>query len=442
MKKKLLMCLGVVGLVGAPIAVGAATNGVDLVSKGAVSYDSNGDGVADTLIDSKDLEKINEAIKEAAKSQSDYATEVALITKELDDASEKLSLNKSSLITIIKERFKGAEAIDSLTSESTFDEIILAINTLSSPSKLAAKKYNSGNNDTTGVSYSDNGSAVMDYSNKINVGAGESVTLPSGYYNSDTTVNNGVKNNGSVVVNFTKASQTANLGAGYYDSIVLNTEPLYMEAYAEGKAQTTYKNVYSTLVVNPGLSGKFADGTTSAKTFNGPDYKGLDMNIVPNSGYIFDKWEISFSGQKVTMTAKYKDAVLNKVLYDSFEKGSITLKDTKVTTLRFSATNSYDIMKSRTDKRDYGAAYVDCVYEIYIGDELYKTVTLSDKGELKIDYDNGKYTKKEPCDRYYSSSSASEVVTFEKPTGNIHVVCKKANYTIGSHTNNMIVEGY
>ncbi|MCR5776138.1 MAG: hypothetical protein K6G84_01825 [Lachnospiraceae bacterium] len=442
MKKKLLMCLGLVGLVGAPIAVGAAATGVDFISKGAVSYDSNGDGIADTLIDSKDLETINTAIKEAAKSQSDYATELAALTKELDDASSKLSLNKSSLITIIKDKFKGAEAIDSLTSESTFDEIILAINTLSSPSKLAAKKYNSGNNDTTGVSYSNSGSAVIDYSDKINIGAGESVVLPSGYYSSDTTVNNGVKNNGSVVVNFTKASQTANLGAGYYDSIVLNTEPLYLEAYAEGKAQTSYKNVYSTVTINPGLSGKFADGTTATKTFNGPDYKGLDMNIVPNAGYVFDKWEISFSGQKVIMTAKYKDAVLSKVLYDSFENGDITLKDTKVVTLRFNVTNSYDIMKVRTDSRSYGEAYVDSVYEIYVGDELYKTITLSNKGTLNVDYDDGIYTKNEPCDRYYSSTSASEVVTFEKPTGNVRVVCKKANYGFGNHTNNMIVEGY
>lgn len=424
--------------VGIPAASSVYSGQMKLVSKGAISYDEDGDGKEETLIDSKDLEKLMGAINEAASSQNAYADKLAELQKDLDankastdKANKVLIKDKEGLVKALHSKFPGVELIDKLTENASFVDIIAAVESLATPSSVTAAPYTEGANTNLGVDLS-KGKTQTEYKNINDLGVGEQITFPAGYYSADTTINNGVKNNGSLTVNFTKALQRKTLSAGYYDKVTLNTKQIYLDGYADGKAQTITQNVYNNVTVNPGSNGRFSDGYTASKTFIGPAYNGLDMNVIPNEGYIFDGWTVSTAGTSITMTAKYKQAVLSTQEYPLFCAGSIDLSDTKVTELNFSAksVNNYYAYASTPIP-----AMLNITYRIYVDGNLYQTVTLSSTGKIDVYDPNDSWGWTE------SSTSASQSVKFPKSTSGVTVECTNTSGT-GNINATMTVKGY
>ncbi len=443
-KKKYIGIILTIGLITATPLTYTYANNMQLVSRGAVTYDSDGDGIEETLLDSEDLRKINAAIKEASNSQSEYASQLEELLNEMEqckadvDTSNKTLINsKEKLIASLQEKFPGVDLIDKLTKDSSFDDIVKGINSLAAPSKVTASPFTMGDNGNLGVDLK-NGKAETDYKTEYNLGIKESITLPAGYYNTDTTIDNDVKDNGDVIVNFTKASQTASLEAGYYDSILLDTKQLYMDGYMDGKAQTTTQNVYNTVAVNPGTNGSFKDGTKKEKTFTGPNYTGLDMNVVPDDGYIFDKWDISVSKSKIIMTASYKKAVITQDHYKQFLNGENLFYNKKVTELTFTASSYRDFCNYFAPNPR--GAEIDLVYDIYIDNELYKSVALHSVGGTHLHPDSNVYDAR-VSERLESSTSTSNSIKFDRPMNNVKVVCSKGNY-LGSIATDMVVTGY
>ena len=70
----------------------------------------------------------------------------------------------------------------------------------------------------------------------IDLGVGEQITIPHGYYNKDIVITNGVSNKGSLDFN-PADNETIMLSEGYYESGTLSTESAYNAGYAEGYAQ-------------------------------------------------------------------------------------------------------------------------------------------------------------------------------------------------------------
>ena len=424
--------------VGIPAASSVYSEQMKLVSKGAISYDEDGDGKEETLIDSKDLEKLMGAINEAASSQNAYADKLAELQKDLDankastdKANKVLIKDKEGLVKALHSKFPGVELIDKLTENASFVDIIAAVESLATPSSVTAAPYTEGANTNLGVDLS-KGKTQTEYKNINDLGVGEQITFPAGYYSADTTINNGVKNNGSLTVNFTKALQRKTLSAGYYNEVILNTKQAYLDGYAEGKTYTTTQNVYNNLTVNPGNNGRFADGSTASKTFIGPEYRGLDMNVIADEGYIFDGWTVSTSGTNIVMTANNKKAILTTKEYKQFCSGNIDLSDTRVTELNFDA-------KSVNNYYTYGSepvpASLDITYKIYVDGNLYKTVNLASTGKIDV------YHKNEAWGWMESSTSANQTIQFPKSTSCVVVECTNTSGA-GNISATMTVKGY
>lgn len=244
---------------------------------------------------------------------------------------------------------------------------------------------------------------------------------------------------GRVTVNFTKAALRQTLAAGHYQQITIDTNQAYLDGYAEGKTYTTTQNSYNTIIVSPG-EGTFADGTTAAKTFTGPNYTGLTMDVTPPDSHIFDRWNISVSGTSINMTAAYKKMVLRNQSYPKYHAGELILNTIKTTKLTFKAWSA-DIHLGGPNEW----AYVNAVYDIYVDGELYQTLTVST---------NVTWTDWHPWDdsRTYgynaSTAEGSKTLVFPKPS-NVTIMCKSFSARGGATWNNMYgygcdltVEGY
>ena len=436
--KKIGILLAAVVAAGIPVASSVYSEQVKLVSKGAVSYDEDGDGVEETLIDSEDLKRLMGAISEAASSQSAYAGKLEELQKDLeqnrsatDKANKALIKDKAGLVKVLHSKFPGVELIDKLTEKASFEDIIAAVDSLASPSSVTAAPYTEGKNTNLGVDLS-KGKIDTKYKDNNTLGVGEQITFPAGYYSTDTTISNGVKNNGSLTVNFTKALQRKTLSAGYYNEVILNTKQAYLDGYAEGKTYTTTQNVYNNVTVNPGNNGRFADGSTSSKTFIGPEYKGLDMNVIADEGYIFDGWTVSTSGTNIVMTANNKKAILTTKEYKQFCSGNIDLSDTRVTELNF---DTKSVNNYYTYESEPVPASLDITYKIYVDGNLYKTVNLASTGKIDVYHKDAAWRWME------SSTSANQTIQFPKSTSCVVVECTNTSGA-GNISATMTVKGY
>ena len=314
------------------------------------------------------------------------------------------------------------------------------VDVLSHNNVLTAGVYTPSGSDSDlldgSISLSEGGATLSTGATNFNVGIGESVTLPTGYYGEDTVINNGVKDNGNVLVSLSKETLTASLGAGYYQSITVDTEQAYIDGFIEGKAQTTTKNVYNTVVVSTGSNGTFADGSKADKTFKGPAYTGLDLNIIPNVGYMFDRWDVSVDKTNIKMTALYKKQELQTKVYNGYISGEQNFGDMKLTEISFDLVSNVEEFVYSSN--DYKVAKIDMIYDVYVNDQLYKSIAIKSTG--KIDEirnpKSGNY-----INLVISKTSASGKLTFDTPTGNVKVVCRQANYA-GAITADMTVKGY
>ncbi len=245
--KKIGILLAAVIAAGIPIAGSVYSEQVKLVSKGAISYDEDGDGVEETLIDSEDLKRLMGAISEAASSQSAYAGKLEELQKNLeqnrldtDKANDALIKDKTGLVEALHSKFPGVELIDKLTEKASFEDIIAAVDSLASPSSAkinygdfrAKKATSSLVGGTQGINIAG--------ATEINLDKNQQLVLPGGYYGSDVTINNIISGK---TLNWNPSEKTTFVITEPITSGTISTENSYNAGYDTGKSDG-YKSGY------------------------------------------------------------------------------------------------------------------------------------------------------------------------------------------------------
>lgn len=236
--KKIGILLAAFIAVGIPIASSAYSEQVKLVSKGAISYDEDGDGVEETLIDSEDLDRLMGAINEAASSQSAYASKLEELQKDLeqnrldtDKANKALIKDKAGLVKALHSKFPGVEYIDKLTENASFEDIIAAVESLASPSSAKINYGDFRNNKATSLITSGSQEINIAGSTEINLDKNQQLVLPSGYYGSDMIINNVISGN---TLNWNPSGVEELIIDRPYTSGKISTKNAYDSGYGEG----------------------------------------------------------------------------------------------------------------------------------------------------------------------------------------------------------------
>ncbi len=237
--KKIGILLAAVVAAGIPVASSVYSEQVKLVSKGAISYDEDGDGVEETLIDSEDLKRLMGAISEAASSQSAYAGKLEELQKNLeqnrldtDKANDALIKDKTGLVEALHSKFPGVELIDKLTEKASFEDIIAAVDSLASPSSA---KINYGDyKDKRATSSITSGSQTINITGtpEINLDKNQQLVLPRGYYGSDMTINNVISGN---TLNWNPSGSATLVIDRPYTSGTISTSNAYNKGIEDGR---------------------------------------------------------------------------------------------------------------------------------------------------------------------------------------------------------------
>lgn len=113
---------------------------------------------------------------------------------------------------------------------------------------------------------------------QINLGVGEQITIPHGYYNKDIVITNGDANRGSSPVYLTAANKSVTLPAGYYDSFTVTTDvtsgggAIYYHHHVHSQSSTTeYFENQSPAITSEGPADT-ERVTTSSGCFTKPVY--------------------------------------------------------------------------------------------------------------------------------------------------------------------------
>jgi hypothetical protein len=278
--KKIGILLAAVIFAGIPVASSVYSEQVKLVSKGAISYDEDGDGVEETLIDSEDFDRLMGAISEAASSQSAYAGKLEELQKDLeqcrsdtDKANNALIKDKAGLVTALHSKFPGVELMDKLPEDASFEDIIAAVNSLASPSSA---KINYGDyRDKIATSSITSGSQTINIAGttEINLDKNQQLVLPRGYYGSDMTINNVISGK---TFNWNPHGKATYIITEPLTSGTFSTENAYKAGYAKGAqeqatnipyASIEYTYHHHTIDVNKdskyGTAGSFPDNYKS-----------------------------------------------------------------------------------------------------------------------------------------------------------------------------------
>lgn len=104
-------------------------------------------------------------------------------------------------------------------------------------------------------------------------------------------------------------SKTGNktLPAGYYDAIDADASKVYQRGYDDASTTSTVEYSASTITVDPGEHGTFADGSTDSRVYTVSDLSDSSLEVVPTSiVYDFDHWDISVGAYGTVFTAAYK----------------------------------------------------------------------------------------------------------------------------------------
>lgn len=156
-------------------------------------------------------------------------------------------------------------ANNNIPSDTSYADTISIIKGISAPTTATGNYYTSGNNSGLGVGLSassPSASVDIDGVNSLDLGINEAITLPSGYYPNDITIQNDVVNRGTL--NWAPASNTTyTIPSGYYEGGTLSTGSVYKSAYDSG--YTDGKSAGYTQGKTDGYAQGKTDGYTQGK---------------------------------------------------------------------------------------------------------------------------------------------------------------------------------
>ena len=290
--KKIGILLAAVIAVGIPIASSAYSEQVKLVSKGAISYDEDGDGVEETLIDSEDLDRLMGAINEAASSQSAYASKLEELQKDLeqnrldtDKANKALIKDKAGLVKALHSKFPGVEYIDKLTENASFEDIIAAVESLASPSSAKINYGDFRNNKATSLITSGSQEINIAGSTEINLDKNQQLVLPSGYYGSDMIINNVISGN---TLNWNPPGVEELIIDRPYTSGKISTKNAYDEGYKRGLAEGSAGSFNTNATITYTVHHSHIDACYSYPVYTG--YTVVDVKPEHDGDLNIDRW--------------------------------------------------------------------------------------------------------------------------------------------------------
>ncbi|AOZ97824.1 hypothetical protein bhn_II025 (plasmid) [Butyrivibrio hungatei] len=192
------------------VTVGATGTKTDSIkSRGNIEYDSDNDDEPEVLFYSDDLTTISTGIDSLNK-------QISVLSSSFDTLSDTTSQYKSAIISGLNGNVYSKANIPADTS---FTELVGYINNIPAPTTAVGSYYDGGDNNGLGVGISASNPNVevnVDGVSTINIGANESITLPSGYYPNDITIQNNVVNRSSDIPESGIISFNGEYEAGYY----------------------------------------------------------------------------------------------------------------------------------------------------------------------------------------------------------------------------------
>ncbi len=232
-RKSVALLLMITSLSFAPASVMPVyASDVNLKSTGMISYDADGDGTEETLIDSQDLRNLDTDVETANKNLTESAEQLARLKEELGVFKDKLNSlnknlenNKNNLVSALQNKFTSEASIKQLTEDSSFSDITDGINNVETPTTATGRYYTGGKNEKlTGANKStlsaSNTNTTVNVGDTLNLGIEDSVTLKPGYYPKETTIRNSIINHGNLKESIDYDSDTKNMtkkvAAGYY----------------------------------------------------------------------------------------------------------------------------------------------------------------------------------------------------------------------------------
>lgn len=198
-------------------------------SKGSVTYDNpNG---TDITIDSSDIQENRDAIKTLGSNISTLESQTAglggdLIYKDgsyyIDADGDTSTTDDQTPIGAVGDATAGM-----VLKGHTFSSASAGTNvsgTMEIPTLLTLGTVTGADNDgiSDDVTISNAYNQTTDNS-EINLGIGDSITIPAGYYDKPLTINNSVINRGTLNAVLTSSSNSINLSSGYYDDSSITT---------------------------------------------------------------------------------------------------------------------------------------------------------------------------------------------------------------------------
>ncbi|WP_026653384.1 hypothetical protein [Butyrivibrio proteoclasticus] len=215
--KKLLGASLVLSLAFATTVGATGTTTDSIKSRGNIEYDADKDGEPEVLFYSEDLTTISTGIDSLNQ-------QISVLSSSFDTLTDTTSQYKSDIISGLN---SNVYAKANIPADASFTDLINYINNIPAPTTAVGNFYNGGDNSGLGVGISSSNPTAdvnVDGVTTINIGVNESITLPSGYYPNDITIQNNVANRGSNNVLLSTNSNSATLPAGYYDEFTVSTD--------------------------------------------------------------------------------------------------------------------------------------------------------------------------------------------------------------------------
>lgn len=422
-------------MIAIPCAVSATSPNLSMDSKGRFEYDENKDNNPETVLDAGDLSRLS--------SQSE------VLSENISSLEEKYNTLQSSFSSAQNqlEKFQtigDATPADILVGKTAWVDGQLVTGTINKISSAPVSTYTA---DSNTPSTEKDGNVSVGNADTVNLGINQKITMPAGYYNENTIINNQVKDKGSVKVSFTKAIQSVTLDSGYYDGLSFDTTDLYMAGYKDGKEQNAQtQTTYDKITICPGEYGLFTSDSSSAeKTFTGPSYDGITTDITPKEGYYSTGWTTDMADGAIKLTQTYAKKQEASTETINLTSGSYYTDKTDAKTIEIAATG---IMSHRSigNKNAYAVENINISgkYEIWQGNVLLDTITLLNTDRTYpadaqcIDSNNNinvLYT-------WYGTVSDTKSVSYKSPVSGITVKCisfssncpdAKAIVTIGGY---------
>lgn len=135
---------------------------------------------------------------------------------------------------------------------------------------VVAKATNPSTNLSAGTSAAINNSANTSEAHntgtsQINLGIGEQITIPHGYYNKDIVIANGVSNKG--VLSFSPSNKsTATVQAGYYTGGTLTSDGAYNTGYSQGVTNADARSNPASYNYKSGYNAGYAEGIAKSQS--------------------------------------------------------------------------------------------------------------------------------------------------------------------------------